>query len=233
MNSSAADNLAASASGSSRFAAGKPDAAAPHEARPEYNVLLVGYGNLLRSDDGVGPAIVSRLAASFLENRKCMFMTPHQLTPEVAEDIVHAERVLFIDASLELPPGKIQVRRLSWEGPSNGRPLGHHVSPQSILALAQSLFGSTPRAWSVAVGVANLSVGDRLSPAVSRSAQRLCRHLAYCIRRWCQCPPANIHSTHQNTRAPDLAASVSRQPGSGAPSHPQPAFNGGYVRRSS
>ena len=154
-------------------------------------VLLIGYGNLMRSDDGVGPAIVSRLAAAFFDNPRCVTITTHQLTPELALDVARAMRVVFVDASVELPAGKAQIRRLiphvigngSQQAHQNG--LSHHVSPESIMALAMTVGGNmAAQAWAVAVGVANLSVGDRLSPPVSRTAGRLSRHLAHRIRRW-------------------------------------------------
>jgi hydrogenase maturation protease len=153
-------------------------------------VLFIGYGNLLRSDDGVGPAVVSRLAASFFDNPRCATITAHQLTPELAIDVARAQRVVFVDASVNLPAGKTRVRRVLPESRSS-LTLGHHLSPESIMALASSVCGAdggsgggSPCAWAVAVGVANLSVGDRLSPPVSRTAGRLSRHLAHRIRRW-------------------------------------------------
>jgi hydrogenase maturation protease len=164
-----------------------------HEEGPA--VLLIGYGNLLRSDDGVGPAVVSRLAASFFDNPDCVTITTHQLTPELAVDVARAQRVVFVDASVDLPAGKARVRRVRPVS-SGSHPLGHHMSPEAVLELARTVFGGgegvggegggggTPKAWVVAVGVSNLSVGDRLSPPVSRTAGRLSRHLAHRIRRW-------------------------------------------------
>jgi hydrogenase maturation protease len=158
-------------------------------------VLFIGYGNLLRSDDGVGPAVVSRLAASFFDNPDCATITTHQLTPELAVDVARAKRVVFVDASVDLPAGKARVRRVLPES-KGAHALGHHMSPESVMELARTVFGGgggdrekvegsgTPKAWAVAVGVSNLSVGDRLSPPVSRTAGRLSRHLAHRIRRW-------------------------------------------------
>jgi hydrogenase maturation protease len=148
-------------------------------------VLLVGYGNLLRSDDGVGPAVVSRLAEMFANNPLCACLTAHQLTPELAEQIVGADRVVFIDASVEQGAGKVHIRRLDPEQAASS-PLGHAASPEAILALGKALYHRAPRAWSIAVGVANLAVGDGLSPAVARAANRLCRRLSYRIGRWCR-----------------------------------------------
>jgi hydrogenase maturation protease len=148
-------------------------------------VLLIGYGNLLRSDDGVGPAIVSRLAAIFAGDPRCACLMPHQLTPELAERVAGVERVVFVDASVEQEAGEVRIRRLCPEGGA-APSLGHCASPEAILALSKALYHRAPRAWSIAVGVANLAVGDRLSPAVARAANRLCRRLSYRIRRWCR-----------------------------------------------
>jgi hydrogenase maturation protease len=107
------------------------------------------------------------------------------LTPELAEQIAGADRVVFVDASVEQGAGQIRIRRLAPEHAATS-PLGHSASPEAILALAKALYHRAPRAWSIAVGVANLAVGDGLSPAVARAANRLCRRLAYRIRRWCR-----------------------------------------------
>jgi hydrogenase maturation protease len=158
----------------------------PPAPAPSIVVLLVGYGNLLRSDDGVGPAIVSRLAGIFAGNPLCACLTAHQLTPELAEQVAGADRVVFIDASVECGAGIVRIRRLASASAATST-LGHAASPEAILALAKALYHRAPSAWSVAVGVANLAVGDQLSPAVTRAADRLCRRLAFHIRRWCRC----------------------------------------------
>ena len=60
--------------------------------------LIIGYGNPLRGDDGVGWEVASRLAATIPEEA-AHIMTVHQLTPELAESVSEAELVIFIDAS--------------------------------------------------------------------------------------------------------------------------------------
>src|ERR1043166_1662215 len=63
-------------------------------------VLVIGYGNTLRRDDGAGPAVASRLARRFQFTR-CRCTTAHQLAPELAHDLLQTRRVLFIDARSE------------------------------------------------------------------------------------------------------------------------------------
>ena len=61
------------------------------------NALIVGYGNPLRGDDGVGQAVArafaNEAAIDGVEALAC-----HQLTPELAERFAAAARVVLIDA---------------------------------------------------------------------------------------------------------------------------------------
>ncbi|MGB8912139.1 MAG: hydrogenase maturation protease, partial [Candidatus Sulfotelmatobacter sp.] len=72
-------------------------------------VLIVAYGNPLRSDDGVGWIVADdlrqRLASS---NVEVLQLT--QLLPEVAESISRADTVIFVDASCEGEPGELRCR---------------------------------------------------------------------------------------------------------------------------
>jgi hydrogenase maturation protease len=164
----------------------------PREHRQDADataVLVIGYGNTLRSDDGVGPAIVSQLAETFRNQggAQAAFVTVHQLTPELAEELAVAKRVLFVDASVEKAAGKVAIRRISaHDGGSGPAPVGHFASPEGLLALCSGLYGRAPLAWSIGVGVSNLEIGERLSPAVARAANRLCRRLTFRIRQWCR-----------------------------------------------
>ena len=147
--------------------------------------LLIGYGNTMRRDDGVGPAVVSRLASALRDRPSCQFSVVRQLAPELAEELAGAQRVIFVDASVELPPGKVSVRPIHpCAGGSVTCALAHYEAPEFLLALAQTLYGAAPQTWLIAVGVEDLSVGDRLSPALSEASARLCRHLAYRLERW-------------------------------------------------
>jgi len=150
------------------------------------DVLVIGYGNTLRRDDGAGPAVVARMSGMH-EGDRCAFSIVHQLAPENVEEIGRARRAVFVDASVGVAPGKIRVSRLSSREPG-GRALTHFVSPQTLLWMSQKLFGRSPAAWSVEIGVADLSVGEALSPAVDRACARLAGHLGHRLRWWLHSP---------------------------------------------
>jgi hydrogenase maturation protease len=137
-------------------------------------VLLVGYGNPLRSDDGAGP-VVARLVAA--DPRAAGLgidvRAQHQLTPELALDAADASLLVLVDAAEDPAPGEVVVRWL--DGPSDvGTAMTHHVEPESLLGLASGLFGAAPPAVLVSIGVRSLEVDEGLTPevqvAVSRAA---------------------------------------------------------------
>lgn len=130
--------------------------------------LVIGVGNSLRADDGVGP-IVADLARERLE--AAQVIACHQLTPELADDVARADRVVFVDANLEAAPGEVRVTRVA---PAvNDAATFHSLDHAGLLALARALYGRVPPASLVSVGVADLSDGEGLSAAVQASLPTL------------------------------------------------------------
>jgi Ni,Fe-hydrogenase maturation factor len=95
-----------------------------------------------------------------------------QLAPELAAEIAEAALVVFVDASVDLPPGKIAFARLAAGGPAAG-PLGHHAAPGELLALTAAVFGRAPPAWLVQIGARSFDLGQPLSPEVERAVARI------------------------------------------------------------
>ncbi len=129
-------------------------------------ILLIGYGNeLRRDDDALGPRVARALGE--LGFAWLRVLTPQQLTPELADPLSRAHAVVFVDATLNAPPGAIQIGPLA-PAPLT-EPVGHLGNPRSLLALAEALFQHAPPAWMVTVGIEELSVGEELSPAVEQA----------------------------------------------------------------
>jgi hydrogenase maturation protease len=127
-------------------------------------VLVLGYGNALRGDDAVGWHAVARLAGDpRLGGVRVSWQ--HQLTPELAHEFGVASLVVLVDAEAGARPGAVVVRRLA-PGAVNAQAFSHHVTPESLLALAGVLYGASPDAWVVGVGIAQLDLGEGLSPPV-------------------------------------------------------------------
>jgi hydrogenase maturation protease len=132
--------------------------------------LILGYGNTLSGDDGLGVR-----AAEMLEERlqglDVRVITCHQLSPELAEDLRGASLAIFIDASATTPPGQIDVQPLA---PSTQAPgsVSHHFLPGTLLALCQAFYDHTPEAWLYAIGAASFEIGETLSPPAAAALPR-------------------------------------------------------------
>jgi hydrogenase maturation protease len=123
-------------------------------------VLVVGYGNTLRGDDGVGRQVADAVAAWGLAHVRALSV--HQLTPELAEPLAHARLALFVDACLGGTENSLRVQIL--EPMASAAALGHAVDPRLLLALARALYGRCPPARLITVPGLNFDLGEGLTP---------------------------------------------------------------------
>ena len=122
-------------------------------------LLVVGYGNTLRRDDGVGILVAEAVAALNLAGVEVI--TRHQLVPELVEPLSLARAVVFVDADAQAR-GDVQLRLIE---PADGAQiLAHATDPRSLLALSGQLFGFSPKAWSLGIPADDFGFGDGLSP---------------------------------------------------------------------
>ncbi len=105
-------------------------------------ILILGYGNPGRLDDGLGPMLASKLEADHLDGVSVEWN--YQLTVEDAVDIANHDIVIFVDATVNsaepfffnklFPKSQITFTT-------------HSISPESVLALAHQHFGATTEAY--------------------------------------------------------------------------------------
>jgi hydrogenase maturation protease len=134
------------------------------------STLIIGFGNQLRGDDGAG-FLVAELLMDKLQGPEIEILTRHQLTPELMEPISRAAHVVFIDASVSGRAGKVHKIPLR-PAPACAR-FTHHVTPESLLAGAQSLYGHTPEATLYRIPGRFFEAGQELSPSVRRAVNEL------------------------------------------------------------
>ncbi|MFS0513717.1 hydrogenase maturation protease [Nostoc sp. UIC 10607] len=124
-------------------------------APPE--AIAIGYGNELRSDDGIGQRVAKALHLSNVKS-----LAVHQLTPELAEALANADLAVFIDACFTSESSQVQVQSLS---PESFKIIAGHIGdPRSLLALTQAVYGRCPPAWWIKVPGVNFELGCYLSP---------------------------------------------------------------------
>jgi len=151
------------------------------------DVLVIGYGNPLRGDDGVGCLIAEELAKRICDpESKVQVVACHQLNPELAEPIAETRAVIFIDASVDLKPGEVRVSSVAPDRFSPGA-FAHHMKPSALLATASELFGQAPPAKSVGIGASSFEIGMTLTPAVQRAVSKAVaaveKEIAVCLSK--------------------------------------------------
>ncbi len=130
--------------------------------------LVIGYGSLVRGDDGLGQVIAQAVAA----RRPDVHTITHvQLMPEYAEPISAAERVFFIDAGIEGEPGTITCEAIAPAAEESAdSAFAHSLTPPALLSAARDLYGRVPEAYLITVVGASFGYAVTLSPDL---AQRL------------------------------------------------------------
>jgi len=135
--------------------------------------LVIGFGNPLRTDDGIGWRAVEQLRGHYTDQAAIDFIACHQLYPELCETIAAASCVLFIDAVEIGIPGQVEIRSL--EPRSLPSAFTHELDPASVLASTLDLYGEIPPARLITVCGQSFAVGTQLTPAVEGSLSHLHR----------------------------------------------------------
>ncbi len=150
--------------------------------------LVIGYGNTLRGDDGVGPLVAEQVEAWNLPAVRSR--VTHQLTPELAAEIAEVDLVFFVDAYViadqpadRAPVGMAELSRESDQGaiaPMDTSPcpgprlerlsptatalrFDHAWSPGILLQLAHTLYDAEPVAYHLLIPALQFDYGEPLS----------------------------------------------------------------------
>jgi len=135
-------------------------------------VLLIGYGNPGRRDDGLGPALAG--AVEKLEIPGVTVDADYQLTVEDAAAVTAHDAVVFADAAVA-GPEPFSFRRIEPKLAVSFS--SHSVDPQTVLALAHELFGARTEGYVLGIrGYAFEEFGESLS---QRARANLAAALAF------------------------------------------------------
>jgi hydrogenase maturation protease len=140
------------------------------------DALVIGYGNTLRGDDGIGPAVAGDVAALAIPGVRVIVV--HQLTPELAADLADARLAVFVDATLGGEP----VRSVRIEAAAAGAVMTHAADPRGLLALCTAVYRRSPVAWLVTAAGADFDFRDGLSPIGRENARAALDHIQILIR---------------------------------------------------
>jgi hydrogenase maturation protease len=138
-------------------------------------VLVIGYGNAGRADDGIGCAVAEAVDAWALP--EVSVQVDWQLNIEHAVDLADCDIVVFADAAVagaepyefsEITPSK-EIAFTT-----------HSVGPRSVLALCQDLYGRAPRGFLLSVRGHDFAFG---APLTNKAHHNVREALAF-LKNW-------------------------------------------------
>jgi hydrogenase maturation protease len=132
------------------------------------STLILGWGNLSRGDDALGPLFVARLQAQLPAELRDQveFLEDYQLQVEHALDLVGRKRVLLVDASLNCV-APFQARRV--QAMRDTSYTSHALSAEALLQVFVDFEGSAPPPGTLlAIRGEAFELGEPMSDAAQR-----------------------------------------------------------------
>jgi len=150
---------------------------------PRKDILLVGVGNTLREDDGIGIILLRRLQAYYPGSLNCLEVMEPDIS--LAREIANYENLLVIDA---LTPAVADPYVLSplvlVRVSSLGGFTSHLFSWGEILYTAGEVFGRAPKTELLGISAYDFGIGERISAACKKNADAAFEFLVdYCELR--------------------------------------------------
>lgn len=150
--------------------------------------LVLGVGNILLTDEGVGVHAMSHMQAQYAQLQDVEFLDGGTLSFTLAGPIEECDSLIIFDAAqLKAPPGSVQV----FEGEDMDRFLGtgkrssvHEVSLLDLLAVAKLTDRLPERRALIGIQPEYVSWGEACTPAVQQAIPEACRLAAALIEAW-------------------------------------------------
>lgn len=134
-------------------------------------ILVIGLGNPLREDDGIGAEVVEilekRMAPATRE--KVTLLAGHQVDLIQAAIIKDYDKVIFVDAQTGMSSQPVQIKKMT---PANDAPTftSHIGSIPVLLSITERVFGQVPDCYLVAVQGSDFAFEHSLSAAGKNNA---------------------------------------------------------------
>jgi hydrogenase maturation protease len=129
------------------------------------STCIVGIGNTLRSDDGVGDYVCQLIDAKQLPGVSTTSI--QQLDTTITATLVTFHRVIFVDASVNAATVLFQPLATGDEQPQS---FSHHVNAAMISGLAEKLYSANTQFYICAIGATNFEMGNQLSEKTCNNA---------------------------------------------------------------
>ncbi len=140
-------------------------------------ILVLGYGNRSRNDDGAAWEVIGRLEKMPFPGVE--LRTLHQLEPDLAEDLSAVDWAIFVDAAT--PESPAPLVRTDVQPRFQGHAVAHYLAPSDLLALSQTLYGRHPRAVLFTRRGHNFNFGEKFSVETAEAVNEAATQIAKLI----------------------------------------------------
>jgi hydrogenase maturation protease len=149
--------------------------------------LVLGVGNTILTDEGVGPWVVERLRALNPEAPGVHWMDGGTLSFSISADVEDAEYLIVVDATeLKAAPGTVRVfvdEEMDKMLGGHGRSI-HEVGLMDLMNMARLTERLPQRRALVGIQPAVIDWGTEPSPAVGAALPEAARAVADLITEW-------------------------------------------------
>lgn len=149
-------------------------------------IVVIGYGNTLRRDDGAGLVLAQKISGILKDKGvDVSHLSTHQLTPELIYDLnlPKIDGVLFVDTRVGVVDVAVTIEPVLRQ--SEPATVGHQMAPETLLILLESIWGIKVQAWVIGVPGWDFGFGEELSDKTQRALEDflkdLDRHLPFQI----------------------------------------------------
>ena len=167
--------------------------------------LILGYGNKDRQDDGVAWHVLSALcfalkknpndeiAEEFTKGSDLALVFQLQLMPEQCEFIATYDKVCFIDAHTGAIVEEVRCQPVKQHFQNS--PLTHHLSPESLLSITNTIYNKSPE--SILISIRGYEFG--FSQILSNRTQHLVSQAVDMILNWLDKKTSNQPRFHDRS----------------------------------
>lgn len=131
-------------------------------------VVIIGIGNIMRGDDGLGPVLIEKLKGKVKAACIDSATAPENYTGKIAKE--NPDTILIVDAvHLELNPGEYNIIEKS-EIEASGLTT-HDISPKMFIDFLDSQ--TSADIYMLGIQPKNISFGDEISDEVKKGIDKI------------------------------------------------------------
>ena len=148
--------------------------------------LLIGYGNIGRGDDGLGPVIAQQITESeVLSNIDLKVCSLFQLDVALCDDLKSVDLAIFVDARDDDSDEPVIVRK-EVVNPQEimASHSSHTCSINGLLNITNNLYGTMPDCFAVLPKAYDFSFKEGLSSGANENAKLASEKIVEIIREY-------------------------------------------------